>query len=55
LIEKLFVLVNGKTSQGVFNVLKEEVIGKGVKFTQKALEKLDLLQLIQANGLLIKM
>jgi DNA-directed RNA polymerase subunit beta len=29
LIEKLNVLVNGKTSQGVQNVLKEEVIGKG--------------------------
>ncbi len=41
LIEKLNALVNGKTSQGVFNVLKEEVVAKGVKFTQKALEKID--------------
>jgi DNA-directed RNA polymerase subunit beta len=41
LAEKLSVLVNGKTSQGVFNVLKEEVISKGTKFAQKALEKLD--------------
>lgn len=41
LIEKLNTLVNGKTSQGVHNLLKEEVIAKGVKFTQKALEKID--------------
>ncbi len=40
LIEKLFSLVNGKTSQGVLNNLKEEVITKGTKFTQKLLEKL---------------
>ncbi len=41
LIDKLFTLVNGKTSQGVINILKEEVIAKGVKFTQKSLEKID--------------
>jgi len=41
LVDKLFSIVNGKTSQGVINHLKEEVIGKGTKFTQKALEKLD--------------
>lgn len=41
LIDKLFTLVNGKTSQGVLNVLKEEVIAKGIKFTQKSLEKVD--------------
>ena len=41
LIDKLFVLVNGKTSQGVTNALKEELIGKGIKFTQKLLEKID--------------
>jgi DNA-directed RNA polymerase subunit beta len=41
LIEKLVALVNGKTSQGVYNNLNEEVIGKGQKFTQKMLEKLD--------------
>ena len=41
LIDKLFVLVNGKTSQGVFNVLKEEVVPKSAKFTQKSLEKID--------------
>ncbi len=41
LIEKLFTLVNGKTSQGVMNILKEEVVPKGTKFTQKSLEKID--------------
>ena len=41
LIDKLFTLVNGKTSQGVINILKEEVVAKGVKFTQKSLEKID--------------
>ena len=41
LVDKLFSIVNGKTSQGVINHLKEEVIPKGAKFTQKALEKLD--------------
>jgi DNA-directed RNA polymerase subunit beta len=41
LVEKLFSIVNGKTSQGVLNHLKEELIAKGVKFTQKALEKIE--------------
>ncbi len=41
LIDKLFALVNGKTSQGVLNVLKEEVVPKGTKFTQKSLERID--------------
>src|SRR5690606_36066589 len=37
LVEKLFTIVNGKTSQGVYNVYKELLIAKGVKFTQKLL------------------
>ncbi|MCW3086550.1 MAG: DNA-directed polymerase subunit beta [Bacteroidetes bacterium] len=41
LIEKLNTLVNGKTSQGVLNILKEEIVAKGTKFTQKILEKVD--------------
>ncbi len=41
LIEKLFQIVNGKTSQGVFNVYKELLIAKGVKFTQKVLNDLE--------------
>ncbi|HQK98426.1 MAG TPA: DNA-directed RNA polymerase subunit beta, partial [Bacteroidia bacterium] len=41
LIEKLFELVSGKTSQGVVNAFKEVVIPKGSKFTQKMLIDLD--------------
>lgn len=41
LVDKLFILVNGRTSQGVKNYLNEEVIGKGVKFTQKTLQDID--------------
>ena len=41
LIEKLTVLVNGKTSQGVKNDLDEEIISKGVKFTQKLLTSVE--------------
>ena len=43
LVDKLFILVNGRTSQGVKNYLSEEVIGKGQKFTQKSLQDLDYL------------
>jgi DNA-directed RNA polymerase subunit beta len=53
LIDKLFVLVNGKTSQGVTNSLREDLIPKGTKFTQKLLEKLITLKLIQLTGQLI--
>ncbi|TAH04893.1 MAG: DNA-directed RNA polymerase subunit beta [Sphingobacteriales bacterium] len=41
LVEKLFTIVNGKTAQGVYNVYKELLIAKGVKFTQKILMELD--------------
>jgi DNA-directed RNA polymerase subunit beta len=41
LIEKLFELVNGKTSQGVKDFLNVDVIPKGTKFTQKQLQELD--------------
>jgi DNA-directed RNA polymerase subunit beta len=41
LIEKLFQLVSGKTSQGVQNDLGEEVLQKGKKFTLKMLNALD--------------
>jgi len=41
LIEKLFEIVNGKTSQGVYNVYKELQVPKGVKFTQKILVDLN--------------
>lgn len=41
LIDKLFILVNGKTSQGVKDYFNAEVIQKGVKFTQKILQEID--------------
>lgn len=41
LVEKLSVLISGKTSQGVYNNFKEEVIPKKSKFTQKLLLGVD--------------
>src|SRR5690606_27371393 len=40
-LEKLNILVAGKTSQGVKNDLNEDVIPKGTKFTQKILNGID--------------
>jgi DNA-directed RNA polymerase subunit beta len=45
LIEKLLKLVEGKTSQGVYNNLKEEVIIKKAKFSQKILANLDFINI----------
>jgi len=41
LVDKLFSIVNGKTSQGVYNVYKELLVPKGAKFTQKILAELE--------------
>ncbi|MBT8303893.1 MAG: DNA-directed RNA polymerase subunit beta, partial [Bacteroidia bacterium] len=41
LVEKLFSIVSGKTSQGVFNDLGEEVLPKGKKYTLKMLNTID--------------
>jgi len=41
LVEKLYSVLSGKTSQGVFNDLGEEVFPKGKKFTQKMLNSAD--------------
>jgi len=41
LIEKLFSLISGKTSQGVINDLGEEVLPKGKKYTIKMLNAVD--------------
>ena len=41
LVEKLFTLVEGKTSQSVVDYYGSEVIAKGEKFTMKALQGLD--------------
>ncbi len=43
LVDKLTVLVSGKTSQGVYNNFKEEVIPKKIKFSQKLLAGIDYL------------
>ena len=40
-VQKLSVLVQGKTSQGVINDLNEDVIPKGTKFTLKALNAIE--------------
>lgn len=41
LIDKLFVIVDGKTSQGVMNDLGEEVLPKGKKYTKKMLQAVE--------------
>jgi len=41
LIEKLFALVNGKTSQGVKDYFNADVIAKGTKFTMKLLQEIN--------------
>jgi DNA-directed RNA polymerase subunit beta len=41
LVEKLFQLVSGKTSQGVFNDLGEEILPKGKKYTLKMLNAVE--------------
>ena len=41
LVDKLMVLTNGKTSQGVKDYLGADVIAKGAKFTKKVLEDIN--------------
>ena len=41
LVEKLYAIVSGKTSQGVTNDLGEEVVSKGKKYSLKLLQKID--------------
>ncbi|HMK06464.1 MAG TPA: DNA-directed RNA polymerase subunit beta, partial [Flavobacterium sp.] len=41
LVEKLFNIVNGKTSQGVMNDLGEEVLPKGKKYSLKSLSSVE--------------
>jgi DNA-directed RNA polymerase subunit beta len=43
LVDKLFSLINGKTSQGVKDYLGADVIAKSTKFTQKILQDIDYL------------
>ncbi|NOU17287.1 MAG: DNA-directed RNA polymerase subunit beta [Bacteroidales bacterium] len=41
LVDKLFFIVNGKTSQGVYDNFDAEIIPRGVKFTHKMLVDID--------------
>jgi DNA-directed RNA polymerase subunit beta len=47
--DKLFALVNGKTSQGVKDYYGGDIIGKGVKFTLKQLQEIDYLTINPAK------
>jgi DNA-directed RNA polymerase subunit beta len=49
LIEKLNVLVGGKTSQGVYNKFKEEIVSRKTKFTVKVLQGIDYLNVNPAK------
>ena len=50
LVEKLYSILSGKTCQGVFNDLGEELIPKGKKYTQKIFNEVDdFSHLAQAN------
>ncbi len=45
MVEKMLKYLDGKTSNGVFNNLKEEVVKKNSKFTKKVLQGLNFLEL----------
>ncbi len=51
LVEKLFTLINGKTSQGVLNDLGEEVFPKGKKFTLKMLNTINDFEYLTKKGI----
>ena len=44
LVDKLFSLINGKTSQGVKDYFGGEIVPKGTKFTQKILNEINYLE-----------
>jgi len=49
LIEKLLSILGDKKSEGVINVFKEQVIKKGVKFTEKTLKSIDFIHINSRN------
>ena len=49
LIEKLLSILGDKKSEGVINVFKEQVIKKGVKFTEKTLKSIDFIHINSKN------
>ena len=50
LVEKLYTIVGGNTSQGVFTYYREEVIPKGTKYTVKLLQGIEDYTQIDPNG-----
>ena len=51
LIEKLLSILGDNKSEGVINVFKEQVIKKGVKFTEKTLKSIDFIHINSKIGL----
>ena len=49
LISKLTQIIGDEKSQGVINVFKEQVIKKGVKFTEKTLKSIDFIHINSKN------
>ena len=45
LVDRLFILLNGKVSQGVKDYFDVEIVPKGAKFTQKVLQQIDYLNI----------
>lgn len=49
MVEKMVAILDGQTSAGVYTLLREEVVKKGVKFSAKVLEKLNFVELNPAD------
>jgi len=49
LVDKLMVLLKGRTSQGVRSIYNEDLVGKGTKFSNKVLKGLDYSQVDYTN------
>jgi len=49
LIDKLFILTNGKASAGVKDIINLDVVSKGTKFTQKILQEIDYNTVLSTN------
>jgi DNA-directed RNA polymerase subunit beta len=49
LIDKLYILVKGKTSKGVRSIYNEALIAKGIKFSPKVLKALEFTQVDYTN------
>src|SRR5690606_24789848 len=49
MVEKMSAILDGQTSNGVYTLLREEVVKKGVKFSAKVLERLSFVDLNPAD------